>query len=213
MARKAAAGSKPAKGAGKKKGAQSDGDNVVPLKGGAMPAASPAKLGGSNGGDVSPETFMRNVGLITKAKDAVEKATAAYRNARKKAKDDGCVLAEVDQVVREAAMDPEELRQKHNRLVTYRRYIGLPIGTQLSLLDPDGGEITEEKIVARAESEGKLAASRGEFASVNPHDLNGIAGRAWAKGWDDQQALMRGALGQGQTNADKERARQNSADF
>ena len=215
MARKPA-GEKAGKGAGKKKGAETTADNVVPLNAGKEAPASDRKVSTKhNSPEASQETLLRHAGILNAKKAAADKASASYRSARKSAKDEGCNLGDLDAAMKLLKLTTVEARQKHNRLATYLRWLGAPIGEQMSLFDDEGGEITIERVIAEAGAEGRMAASRGEFASANPHDPNSDAGRAWAEEYQKQHALMLGKVGTGvgQTNAEKEAARQRRADF
>lgn len=148
----------------------------------------------NHNGDMSPETLLRHVAAIRRLTQAKDDAVNKIRNARKQAKDDGIDLKTLDRVMREQFTPPEELLADHNKLVSYRRFLALPIGAQMSFLDPIQGEITPERIKAEAKSEGEQAGLRGEGVDRNPHDPNSDAGRAWLDGQEIGQQKMRDAM-------------------
>lgn len=189
---------------GKKKGA------AAPAAAADLPAPKPAKLGGSNGG-LEDDTVRRHCGAIQRAKADLDKATRAHQQAWKRAKDDGCNAAAIRQGIKNLDKTVEELVAAHNDLMQVHRVLGVQL--ELGLASVGGRDITPESVIEDARIAGKQAASRGEFATANPHDRNVDAGRAWAEEYDKQQALMRADLGLGKTNAEKEAARQRSAEF
>lgn len=146
-----------------------------------------------NGG-MTQQTLLRHVGAIRKLTEDKDKAVAKIRAARKQAKDDGVDLKMLDRVMAEQAMTSDELIEHHNKLVAYRRFMSMPIGTQMSFLDAVEGELTPERIKAEAKSEGEQAGLRGEGVDKNPHDPNSDAGRAWLDGQEIGQQKMRDAM-------------------
>lgn len=147
-----------------------------------------------NGAPVEQATVLRHVGIIAALEEQQRKIVSKIRNARKDAKNDGVPMKSLDRARALLAMTKEEHRIQHNNDVLMMRYLSVPLGAQMSLFDREVEEVSDETTERRAEEEGMIAAKRGLSATDNPHDINGLAGRAWAKGYTAGQAEMRAAL-------------------
>lgn len=148
-----------------------------------------------NGAPVEQATVLRHVGIIAALEEQQRKIVSKIRNARKDAKNDGVPMKSLDRARALLAMTKEEHRVQHNADVLMMRYLSVPLGAQMSLFDAESAPLDDDRIEREAEQEGMIAAKRGLSATDNPHDLNALAGRAWAKGYAGGQAEMREALG------------------
>lgn len=130
--------------------------------------------------NVTDATFFRNLRIIEEAEAQKDKAVAKLRTARKTAKDDGIVLADLDAVRRLAKLAPNEIAEMHNNGVRYSRLLNVPFYSQMEMFDPEEGDVD---ILEKAAADGELAGKLGRGLNANPHDEDTEAGQAWMKGY------------------------------
>lgn len=118
---------------------------------------------------------------------AVKKAAdAAMKNCGKSIKADlgEFGLDEIkDYLIAQTAEGQQRLQARHEATLRALRLAGMPVGTQLDLLD------NPAPLDERAYRDGKEAGMRGD-SLANPYNESSDPGRAFAKGWHEGQEAI-----------------------
>ncbi len=137
----------------------------------------------SNVGEV---IFLKHVQKIAAAEKRKDDAVNALRTARKAAKTDGIVLADMDAARRLLKLAAGEVEGQFNNMVRYAKYLGAPVYSQFDLFSND------EDSVGRACREGTSAGRTGASEGTNPYDVTSPEGQAWLSNFrDEQNRLMK----------------------
>lgn len=130
--------------------------------------------------------FFNHKSQYEKALEAKKKADATLKVVCKQIKAEGTKLDDIKTAIRLEEPEGEaELRAQIEREIRVARWVGLPLGTQLSLLD----EIDRTPIDERAFEEGKRAGLKGQVASP-PSSYAGDTMQKWMDGWSAGQAVL-----------------------
>jgi hypothetical protein len=142
---------------------------------------------GSNSEDMKA-LYFTHFNAIEAQKAIVKEAQAELKALRKKAKGDGCVMADLDYMARCANLDdPEIVPSELLRRTQIAAWFVLPVNYQPDMFE-DRAPIDD-----RAFKEGeKHAMTNGD--PVSPYGENSKAGQRWMEGWHEGQAKMRKAM-------------------
>lgn len=135
-----------------------------------------------NKSNVTDEVYQANLAEIMplyadwqKAVEAAKSAQGAYRAALKKAKKDGCNADAIAAALKERKQDQDERKLFYRDMGRVLRLLGVPVGTQFSLL---------EETPSDPEVAGYEAAKSGVVNSDNPYPEGSNDHALWARGWD-----------------------------
>lgn len=151
-------------------------------------ASAPPPSAGHNG--VNEEIFFDSLREIESMERAQKTATANVRTARKRAKDRGIVLADLDACRRMSKFTEGELGQQFNNIITYARWLRTPVYSTLNMFDQTSRSDAENEVDAF--NRGKVAGKRGEPRDRNPWPLEVPMGQAWSRGHDEGQEELMG---------------------
>lgn len=130
--------------------------------------------------------FFKHKAEYEKALKAKKAADAEIKLVAKRLKAEGTKLSDVKVAI--ALESPEgeaDLRDKIERELRVARWLGLPVGTQLSLLDETDRTPSDE----RAFEEGKRSGLKGEPASP-PRGFAGANTQHWMRGHAEGNAVL-----------------------
>lgn len=135
--------------------------------------------------DQKAALFFQHAKQYEKALDTKKQADAAFKNVCKLIKSEGSSVEEI----KLAAMSPEALdakiRAEIERSQRLSRWLGMPVGTQISLLD----EIDRTPSTDKARADGKRAGLAGLDASP-PFAKHLPQAQDWLDGWHEGQAVV-----------------------
>jgi hypothetical protein len=157
---------------------------------------------------ISPEDFLKHDQIIRTAKREQEDASAALARAKKDGK--GAAINPLAYKWIEAIrkLDEDERPIVVRTFIEYAAWLGMPIGTQASLIDAP--KIAKPKQAAKdahsvwaAGEAGLLAGREGDPVDVNPHALGSEHHVAWKK--KHTEGLAERATAQRMLNTEVER--------
>lgn len=147
-----------------------------------------ASLAEARSHNVPPEVFLRHYREIRDAKSAHADTSMAVARAKKAAKGAGIDLDALKLLERLADLDSDEAEMQMRHLRTYAAWIGLPVGSQLSMFSEPAPAAADAKAAAEhrewAAGDAGLAAGRkGDERDDNPHEAGSAEHAAWARSW------------------------------
>jgi hypothetical protein len=131
-------------------------------------------------GNLTAETFRQSVAELALANEGVAAANEVRKRVRKTIKARGIELGDLDETMKKADWDREEVRAQFERRLRYARWLGLPVEAQGDMFK---GMSQEEKSAAEYEATGRtafLAAKRREA----PEDVPEPFKPNWLRGYD-----------------------------
>lgn len=147
-------------------------------------------LNGHNG-DVSKNTILSHYTAIRdlekKKKEIASKITAQ----KKAAADDGVDVKDLMKVGKELLITEAEQIERENRMIWYRRCLGVTIGEKQQFVEDTPlrmEDMTEEERRAYWRDEGLKAGRAGNNRDTCPHQLESEAAILWMEGYDEGQA-------------------------
>lgn len=142
---------------------------------------------GSNSEDMKA-LYFQHFNVIQVQARIVKEAQNELKALRKKAKGDGCVMADIDFMARCALVDdPEIVPAELARRTQIAAWFVLPVNYQPDMFED------RTPIEDRAFAEGeKSAMTNGD--PVPPYAENSKPGQRWMEGWHEGQAKMRKAM-------------------
>lgn len=138
--------------------------------------------------NASEALVLLHLQRIVAAEKKKDEAVNALRTTRKAAKSDGVDLSVLDMVRGLGKQDEHELTHGYNQLVTYSKFLSLPVYSQLGLFDPPIP--SEDDILDIATGKGLRAGKLGQDQGSNPYEPGTPAGQAWLEGYHQGQKII-----------------------
>lgn len=168
------------------------------------------------GGNIfTPATLALHRAVVTTKREADE-AQGRYRAARKKLRDAGADMGAYALMESLAKLGEEEANRRMNDAMRYGRFLGLPIGTQLQLLEDDLPRVPEKAKAEHTEweaTEAGILAGKAGYGRVddNPFQAGSPLYVAWDEGWLKGQATIAATMGENAKQANTSRKRREPA--
>lgn len=130
-------------------------------------------------GNLTQETFLESVHEIVEIKREMAALNEKKKAIRKRVKARGVELGDLDEAVKMAEWDRDEVRAKFERRRLYAQWLGLPIGVQSDLFK---GMTADDKAAAEWEARGYTARLANGSESP-PEDCPDECHKAYKRGW------------------------------
>lgn len=118
-----------------------------------------SKLGvGDSAGNLTQDTFLQSAAEMAAMNAKVAAVNEERKSLRKVIKSRGIELGDLDETMKKADWDREEVRAQFERRRKYAEWLGLPHGTQANLFE---GMSADEKAAAEWEMRGRTHALAG----------------------------------------------------
>ncbi|MCP5087887.1 MAG: hypothetical protein GY952_13930 [Rhodobacteraceae bacterium] len=164
---------------------------------------------GHNSGEITTETMHFFMNALERAEKKVDVAKKELKGVRAKMEVQGINLEVFDETLKQIEQDDATTYRRYALRKHYALLLGLPIGSQLDLLDPDEAmrNATDDDLIDRARSDGYRAGLKGLTPKDHcPHALETGAGGAWMKGWENGQAAIAAEMEQQKKREEEEAA-------
>ncbi|MGE0289293.1 MAG: hypothetical protein AB7I42_26540 [Bradyrhizobium sp.] len=146
---------------------------------------------GHNG--VREGEFLQFVARNARIEEKFEALRDERKKLRREMKDAGVELGVFDAMLKLEAKGDDAIEQELKTQIRYARFLRLPIGTQLSILDEDPDPFSQrptEDLLVKVRADGKLAGMRGKNQSDNPHEASPDLWQEWLQGYQDGQKVL-----------------------
>lgn len=142
--------------------------------------------------EVSQDLFLHYVGQQEQLEAEIKVLRKKKAKLRRDMRINGIRLTDMDLSLKMRAVEDDDVILESMRAIKkYSAFLGLPIGTQLSLLDDVPSDLTDsDDLDQRAYDFGRRAGALGEFEDDNPYDLGSSQGQKWLKGYRDAQKAI-----------------------
>lgn len=136
------------------------------------------------------DDYLFYVGQFKAAEKVIKEARDAKKKLRQAAKLVGLTVEVIDEVMKDAEKQDDT---KLDRLTTYKQYAtwhGLPIGSQISLLDHIEATKAKESVEKQAENEGYELGIMGLNTDEQKWQPHTPEGQAHLRGWQEGQKAL-----------------------
>lgn len=150
-----------------------------------------SKILNDHNGGVSQAVFMTHFHELQRLEKAKKEVEDKIKAQKKRAKEDGIVLKDFETIRKELKITEEERIARHNRLISYRRFLSIPSANQMQYVEETQlrmEDMTEEERRAHWRNEGLQAGLGGKNRDECPHNLETEAAGLWMEGYDEGQA-------------------------
>lgn len=132
--------------------------------------------------------FFHHLAKARRAAEEMAEAKKDFEAILKEAMEDGIPKAEMKWALKAEKQNQEKALARARRELEIARWLSLPIGTQLSLLDED-----RTPAVDRAYEEGKTSGLSGKTC-ISPYSPDTEQSQKWIEGWHAGQSALREAF-------------------
>lgn len=157
-------------------------------------AAKKDLRGASIVGDNGPtrDDILFFAGLFAKDQAAIKAAQKARKATRQRAQLFGIKVEILDEVMREAEKEDDTTHERLSTFKQYAEFMGLPIGSQLTLFDAGGSTASSarETLLDKAEREGRELGVMGKNTDEQKYPPMTDEGQAHLRGWHEGQKVQ-----------------------
>lgn len=175
------------------------------------------------GANLTAEAYLNFCSIAITKKQKMEELHAEFKSAQGEyrahlkhgKKNLGIDLDAHDEVEKRRAMDPEAAALLEKNIARYRRFRGLPVGTQVELFSTDEAPITdkaadEARHVAALEV-GYVRGVAGDSSEDNPHQPGSPEYAGWDRGWRRGNRFHKKGVASGRGAISRPAGRQSAA--